>query len=61
MFMPEVGDEVAVAFEDGDPERPVILGSMWNGVQQQPRAAFRGEDVSDNSVKRIMTRSGNRI
>ncbi len=61
MFMPEVGDEVAVAFEDGDPERPVILGSLWNGVHQQPRAAFRGEDVTDNSVKRIMTRSGNRI
>ncbi len=61
MFLPEIGDEVAVAFEDGDPERPVILGSFWNGVHQAPRADFRGGDVADNAVKRIMTRSGNRL
>ena len=61
MFMPEVGDEVAVIFEDGDPERPVILGSMWNGVHVQPRDELRGGDISTNDVKRIMTKSGNRI
>jgi uncharacterized protein involved in type VI secretion and phage assembly len=52
MFMPEVGDEVLVAFEQGDPERPVIIGSLWNGRDQPPEA----ED--DNLVKMIRTRSG---
>ncbi len=62
MFMPEIGDEVAVAFEDGDPERPVILGSMWNGIQQAPRNGYyAGSDIEDNNVKRIYTKAGNRI
>ena len=62
MFMPEIGDEVAVAFEDGDPERPVILGSLWNGVQQAPRSGYYSEgDLTNNNVKRIYTKAGNRI
>ena len=61
MFMPEIGDEVAVAFEDGDPERPVIMGSVWNGVQTQARDELRGGDIENNDVKRLMTKSGNRL
>ena len=62
MFMPEVGDEVAVAFEEGDPERPIILGALWNGVDTAPRQGFWGsEDIESNDVKRIVTKSGNRL
>ncbi len=63
MFMPEVGDEVVVGFEDGDPERPVVLGCVWNGVDQAPRQKFYADkvDMDSNWVKRIVTKSGNRI
>ncbi|MGX7826177.1 phage baseplate assembly protein V [Actinokineospora sp. 24-640] len=34
MFMPEVGDEVLVAFEFGDPRRPYVVGAMMNNLTQ---------------------------
>jgi len=57
MFLPEVGDEVWVAFEEGDPERGRVLGCAWNGVSKPPREDFWGSDVGPNDVKRIVTRA----
>ncbi|HEY0452837.1 phage baseplate assembly protein V [Actinophytocola sp.] len=34
MFMPEVGDEVLLSFELGDPRRPYVLGAMMNNLTQ---------------------------
>jgi len=35
-FLPDIGDEVLVAFEHGDLSKPVVLGGMWNGDNQPP-------------------------
>jgi uncharacterized protein involved in type VI secretion and phage assembly len=35
-FIPDVGDEVVVAFLAGDPRNIVVLGSLWNGHDQAP-------------------------
>jgi phage protein D len=34
--LPEVDDEVLVAFEHGDITQPVIVGSFWNGTDKPP-------------------------
>jgi len=60
-FMPEVGDEVVVAFEDGDAERPIVLGCLWNKPDTPPAEEFWGGEYPKNDVKRIVTKSGHRI
>ena len=36
MVTPRVGMEVVVTFEEGDPERPLIIGCVYNGHHQMP-------------------------
>jgi len=35
-FCPRIGDEVLVAYEDGDPDRPMVVGSVYNGENKVP-------------------------
>lgn len=41
--IPEVGDEVLVAFEQGNFRKPYVLGGLWNGQQAVPPTAASGE------------------
>jgi type VI secretion system secreted protein VgrG len=36
MFIPRIGQEVMVAFEEGDPDRPMITGVVYNKDQPPP-------------------------
>lgn len=36
MWIPEVNDEVLIAFEHGDINRPYVLGGLWNGKDEMP-------------------------
>lgn len=35
-YLPEVGDEVLIAFEHGDVRFPYVLGALWNGKDAPP-------------------------
>lgn len=57
LFLPEVGDQVLVAFVNGSPNDVVIIGSLWSGADQPPDANADGK----NDVKVLKTRSGHQI
>jgi uncharacterized protein involved in type VI secretion and phage assembly len=43
-FVPEVGDEVLVAFIQGDMRFPIILGGLYNGQDKPPTARTEQQD-----------------
>lgn len=56
-FLPEVEDEVLVAFEYGDINIPYIIGSLWNGKDKPPLT----NDDGKNNFRIIKSRSGHII
>jgi uncharacterized protein involved in type VI secretion and phage assembly len=56
-FLPEVDDEVLVAFEHGDMTYPYILGGLWNKKDKPPEK----NDDGENNKRLIKSRSGHRI
>ena len=56
-FLPEVEDEVLMAFEHGDARFPYVLGALWNGQDKPPEKNDKGE----NNMRSIKSRSGHVI
>jgi uncharacterized protein involved in type VI secretion and phage assembly len=56
-FLPDVGDEVLVAFTQGDFNAPVVLGGLWNGVARPPLTVPNPR----NLVRLIKTKAGHTI
>jgi len=52
--LPEVDDEVLVAFEHGRVELPYVLGALWNGKDKPPADNGDGE----NNIRVLKSRSG---
>jgi Domain of unknown function (DUF6484) len=54
----DVGAEIALLFEAGDPSRPLILGRIVEPGQPRPEVIRDGERVRVTAVERIELRCG---
>ncbi len=57
-FVPEVDDEVLLAFEHGDVNRPFVVGALWNSEDPPPQTI---DAKGKNHRRSIHSRSGHVI
>jgi phage protein D len=63
LVVPEVGDEVLVAFENGSFQRPYVIGGLYNGVDKPADGDVPLIDENSGAVNRrtVVSRTGHRI
>lgn len=54
--VPEIDEEVLVAFAGGDVHTPFVIGSLWNGDQHPPQ-----QTDEDNNIREVVSRQGHRL
>src|SRR5262249_5933492 len=55
-FLPRIGQEVVVLFVEGDPDRPLVIGSVYN-AEQQPTYEL-GANKTQSGVKSRSSKGG---
>jgi uncharacterized protein involved in type VI secretion and phage assembly len=55
-FIPEIGDEVMIGFENDNPDKPFVIGNLYH-KNSKPDHWYNAK----NNIKSIRTRNGNQI
>lgn len=55
-FLPEIDDEVLILFEEGEMNRPMVIGALWNGKDAPPDT-----NAGANERRSIVSREGSKI
>lgn len=55
LFVPEVGDEVLVAFHMGEIRKPYVIGLLWTQTNASPQMD------KDNNIRKIRSRDGHEL
>jgi uncharacterized protein involved in type VI secretion and phage assembly len=54
LMMPQPGDEVLLGFEHDDEERPVVIGSVWNGQGKPEELVHQDGSLALRSEKQVV-------
>jgi type VI secretion system secreted protein VgrG len=55
-FLPRIGQEVIVSFLEGDPDRPIVTGSVYNGEQMPPYGL--PDEQTKSTLKSLSSKGG---
>jgi type VI secretion system secreted protein VgrG len=58
-FIPRVGMEVVVAYEEGDPDYPLVVGAVYNGKNKHPYAPPDKDGKTQSGFKSNSSTGGN--
>lgn len=61
MWFPDVGEEVLVAFEHGDVNFPIVIGSLWSDKNPPPAAIAGKVEGGKSQVHGFATPAGHKI
>jgi type VI secretion system secreted protein VgrG len=56
MFLPRIGNEVVVAYLNGDPDRPLVTGSVYNGDNSTP--VTLPANSTQSTIKTLSSKKG---
>lgn len=59
--LPEINDEVLVAFEHGDIHRPYVVGGVWNGKDAPPESVSNSVQDGKVRLRTFRTRAGHQL
>jgi len=61
MYMPELNDEILVGFEQGDMNRPYMIGALWNSTDKPPESIKKIFASNKVNLRVIQSRSGHKF
>ncbi|WP_274166003.1 type VI secretion system Vgr family protein [Enterovibrio gelatinilyticus] len=60
-FIPRIGDEVLISYIEGDPDRPVVSGSIYNTKNIPPYSAATQSGIKTRSTPKGSSKNGNEL